>query len=126
VKDLLPYLAGAASAFVVQFLIQVYVVPLTETRKRRLERWEQNVLSAGELLTGRISDLAGAAQSAQQKLRWPTAMKDAFPAAILDPEGFAGYVGKLKEEARTATRALNDQVVFRSEWQMERVTMQRK
>jgi len=32
VKDLLPLLAGAASAFVARFLIQVYVVPLTETR----------------------------------------------------------------------------------------------
>jgi hypothetical protein len=50
-STLLPYLLGAASAFIAQYLVQAYAVPLTDTRARREERWEKDVLDYGDLLT---------------------------------------------------------------------------
>jgi hypothetical protein len=38
-KVLLPYLIGAAFTFVVQYLVQVYVVPRVQTRRQREDRW---------------------------------------------------------------------------------------
>ena len=52
---LVPYLAGAATALAVQAAIQLYVVPRVETRKRREDRFERNVLELGELLTSEVS-----------------------------------------------------------------------
>jgi hypothetical protein len=123
--DIWPYLAGASATLAAQAMLQLWIVPRVESQKRRLERWENDVLSAGELLTGKVSDLAGAARDAQQNLRWTREMRDTFPTAIRDPEGFQSELERIKEAARTATRALNDQVVFRSDWRIERVTMYR-
>lgn len=68
-KVLLPYLIGAASTFVVQFLIQVYVVPHVQTRRQREERWVKGVLDLGELLTTSVDKLATEAFEAQLYVR---------------------------------------------------------
>ena len=61
---LAPYLIGAATTLGVQVVIQFFVVPRVETRKRREDRWERNVLELGELLntnlTSRANELHGA------------------------------------------------------------------
>jgi hypothetical protein len=77
--------ACAASAFVAQFLIQVYVVPLVETPKRRLERWEQDVLDLGELLSGRVRDAARQAESEQVRFSFSRKM---LGNPDFDPETF--------------------------------------
>jgi hypothetical protein len=122
VKDLLPYLVGAASAFVVQFLIQVYVVPLVETRKRRLERWEKDVLDLGDLLSGRVRDAARQAMSDQ--FAWRSAEK-MVSAPDYDQTTMDAYRLKCSVDAREATRNFKDLVGFRAEWLMDRISLYR-
>jgi len=58
VAPLVSFLVGAATALAVQLVVQFFVVPKVETRKRREDRWERNVLELGELLTTRLTDVA--------------------------------------------------------------------
>jgi hypothetical protein len=122
VKDLLPYLAGAASAFVVQFLIQVYVAPLVETRKRRLERWEKDVLDLGDLLSVSVRDEARQAMSNQ--FAWRSA-KEMVSSADYDQATVDAYGLKCSVNAREATRNFKDLVDLRAEWLMDRITFYR-
>lgn len=46
-----PLLLTAALTLAATLFIQFYVVPLVETRKRREDRWERDLLTLGELLT---------------------------------------------------------------------------
>jgi hypothetical protein len=55
------FLAGTATAL----LIQLYVVPRVETRKRREERWERDVRELHEVLAARLTSLANQAFIAQ-------------------------------------------------------------
>jgi hypothetical protein len=118
VKVLLPYLVGAASAFVVQFLIQIYVVPRAETAKRRRQRWEQDVLDLGELLSTTINDLAGKARSAQLHVRWAMEVvgNPNFDQAMVQRE-----LPELKTASREAMESFQDQVTFRSGWMVNRI-----
>lgn len=50
-KVLLPYLIGAAFTFVVEYLVQVYVVPRVQMRRQREDRWVEDVRDLGELLS---------------------------------------------------------------------------
>lgn len=112
------WVAGVASAFAAQFLIQAYVVPHAEARRRRLERREKDVLDLGELLTTAISDLAGEAQSAQLYVRWTVKMVGSpdFDQAAVERE-----LSQRKVAARDATRRFHDQVNYRSDWIMGRI-----
>jgi hypothetical protein len=122
VKDLLPYLAGAASAFVVQFLIQVYVVPLVETRRRRLERWEKDVLDLGELLSGTVGDAALQARSDQFSVRLVQQM---VGSPDFDPAFVERELSKYRTAARQATSSFQAQANSRADWLMDRITMYR-
>jgi hypothetical protein len=55
VDVLAPYLIGAATTLVVQIVLQFYVTPRVDTRRRRAERFEHDVLELGELLTSEVS-----------------------------------------------------------------------
>lgn|SRR5487761_89616 len=59
------FLAGTATALV----IQLYVVPRAETRKRREDRWERDVRELSEILTTSLTDLANDAHGAQLVFR---------------------------------------------------------
>jgi peptidoglycan biosynthesis protein MviN/MurJ (putative lipid II flippase) len=59
---LVTFLVGAATALVVQLVIQLYVVPRVETRKRRKDRWERDVRELGELLTTSVGSRAQTSQ----------------------------------------------------------------
>jgi hypothetical protein len=52
-----------------QLVVQLYVVPRAEARKRREDRWERDVLALGELLTAEMPARAIDMRSAQWILR---------------------------------------------------------
>jgi hypothetical protein len=58
-------LIGASAALAAQLVIQLYVVPRVETRKRREDRWERNVLELGQLLTANLTSSANELHAAQ-------------------------------------------------------------
>jgi hypothetical protein len=60
------FLVGTATAMV----IQLYVVPRVETRQRREDRWERNVIELGELLTTQVSDRAHEVRLEQSLFRF--------------------------------------------------------
>jgi hypothetical protein len=119
VTVLLPYLIGAASAFAVQFLIQIYVVPRVETRKRREERWEKDVLDLGELLSTTVQEAAVKARAAQQFVR----VVNDFP---LGPDDSVDerdrILAQRQADALQDTRVFNDLVHFRTDWIADRIT----
>lgn len=55
------FLVGTATAL----LIQLYIVPKVEKRKRRQDRWERDVRELGELLITRLTSLADDLHAAQ-------------------------------------------------------------
>jgi hypothetical protein len=119
-KVLQPYLIGAASTFVVQFLIQVYVVPRIQTRKHREERWVKDVLDLGELLTTSVEKLAMEAREAQQFVRM---MKEFSFGPEYDKAKVERELRERKLAAQQATRALTDLVRSRVNWVADRIIM---
>jgi hypothetical protein len=102
---LLTYLLGAATTLAVQLVIQLVVVPRVETRKRREDRWERNVLQLAELLATDLASSASAAKVAQlvcQDLREMAADPSADQAKI------ARRLPEMLTEARHATNAFRD------------------
>lgn len=65
----MPYVVGAAStlvtALIVQLVVQFWVVPRVETRKRREDRWERDVRDLHGLLAMRLPSVASDALTAQ-------------------------------------------------------------
>src|SRR5487761_1254296 len=59
------FIVGTATALV----IQLYVVPRVETRKRREDRWERDVRELSEVLTTSLTRLASEAHAAQMVFR---------------------------------------------------------
>lgn len=55
-------LIGAALTLLTQLTVQLYVIPRVEARKRREDRWENDVLALGELLTAKLPRLAREAE----------------------------------------------------------------
>jgi len=47
----MPVIVGALIALVGAVIVQLWLIPRVETRKRREQRWEEDVLALGELLT---------------------------------------------------------------------------
>jgi hypothetical protein len=119
---LLPYLIGAASAFVVQFLIQVYVVPRVETQKRREERWVKDVLDLGELLTTSVARSAAEAWEAQQSV---LTMRDYTFGPEIDPAAVDRELRARKLTALQANQALSD-FSERIIWVADRIIMFRR
>lgn len=50
-SDLWPFLLTAGLTLAIASFVQLHVVPRVETRKRREDRWERDLLALGELLT---------------------------------------------------------------------------
>jgi len=112
VRVLLPYLLGAASAFAVQFLIEIYVVPRVDTRKRREERWEKDVLDLGELLSTSVQEVAGKAHTAQWMVQLASSGQW-IPEQ--DSDQLDGYLRKLKQDSQQATREFTDLIGVRAD-----------
>ena len=107
---LLPYLVGAATALVVQLVVQLYVVPRVETRKRREDRWERNVLELAELLATDVAKSASEAKVAQWVCLDLRVMA-ADPSA--DRDKFERRLPGRLTEARHATSAFYDLATIR-------------
>lgn len=115
--------AVAAATFLLTagltLLVQLYIVPRVETRKRREDRWERNVLELGELLTTQVGRLAQEARSEQSMMRF----------LYRDLEGLADIDQKLLEKdrresgpkARQATEDFHDLVNTRVDWLEDRI-----
>lgn len=119
VKALVPYLIGAALTLIVQVVIQLYVVPRVQTRKRREDRWERNVLDLGELLTTLVRQHADEAyhrqslyRFLQQQLEGVSGIDEAKLAEARQDEGSKAY---------QATEAFHDLVNTRVEWLVDRI-----
>lgn len=115
--DALAYLlVGAGLTLVSQVVIQLVIVPRVETRKRREDRWERDVLTFGELLTAEIPDRASSAFISQSVLQhfYHLPMP---PGQILD----AVTLERLKEESRTAVRDFRDVASTRIRWLLKRI-----
>lgn len=55
---LLPAAIGAILTLIIQYIVQVYVIPRTEKRKRKEARWEERVDLLGEVLTTEFAEAA--------------------------------------------------------------------
>lgn len=105
---LVSFIAGTATAL----LIQLYVVPRVETRKRREDRWERWVLELGELLTGSVADHAADLHAAQLVYREARDRKDDYT---------PGQRRQLKREAEQANFAYGSLISTQVDWLVERV-----
>jgi hypothetical protein len=53
--DVSAFLVGAGATLTAQVVLQVYVIPRVEVRKRREDRWEKAVVEFGDLLSGDLN-----------------------------------------------------------------------
>jgi hypothetical protein len=112
---LVTFLLGAA----LTLIVQLYLVPRVETRKRREDRWERNVLELGELLTTQVRRLGQEARSAQSTFRF----------LHQGLEGVSGLDEDKLEQARReqapktqqATEDFHDLVNTRVDWLVDRI-----
>jgi hypothetical protein len=113
VSALVPYLVGAALTLIVQMVIQLYVVPGVETRKRREDRWERDVRELGGLLAMKLPDLAEEAHAAQWVYRQLRQEKsDEYDPRLVDRQA---------RDAQQATWAYGSLIRAQIDWLIDRV-----
>jgi len=118
VHALVPYLVGAATTLIVQIVIQYQVVPRVDTRRRREDRWERNVLELGELLTNQVGGRAHEARLAQSLFR---AISQREYGPEFDQDKVARGIAERRQTALDATRAFAELVRMRADWLSDRV-----
>jgi hypothetical protein len=110
-------LLGAALAFVATLIVQFFVTPSADARRRRDEQWFQDVRSLLELIGGEIRPLLRSLQAT-----------DSLRSMRLDPEvnpndgQFLRLMESVEEEHRERATALNALLV-RGTWLSNRVLM---
>jgi hypothetical protein len=119
VSTLVPYLIGAATALAVQMLIEFFVVPRVETRKRREDRFERNVLELGVLLTSLVDERAQVARLEQSVFR---AMRQREYGPEFDQAKVARGLAERASTTRQVTSAFTEAIYSRVGWIAERVT----
>jgi hypothetical protein len=111
-------LIGATAALAAQWVIQVYLVPRVETRKRREDRWERNVLELGDLLTTQLAERANDAHVGQGLFR---DLRQLETDPKLDQRKIAQSREDQAREAQQATRAFEDLLSTRIKWLTGRI-----
>lgn len=115
--------AVAAATFLLTagltLLVQLYIVPRVETRKRRDDRWERNVLELGELLTTQVRRLAQEARRAQSMVRF--LYRDLEGVVGVDQEQLERERRESGPKARQATEDFHDLVNTRLDWLEDRI-----
>jgi hypothetical protein len=109
---------GAILTLVAQVVIQLYIVPRVETRKRREDRWERNVLELGELLTNQLRQRAAEARAAQGTFR---AVRQLEGRTDVNQERVARFKSEDSLKANQATRAYYELVHTRLLWLVDRI-----
>jgi hypothetical protein len=103
----------------VQVVIQLYVVPRVETRKRREDRWERNVLEFGDLLTTSLGDRAGEARSAQWLFR--LTRQETSKLSESDQAKIAQHLSERGRDARQASTVFVGVMRARVDWLADRI-----
>lgn len=117
--------AVAAGTFVLTaaltLLIQLYIVPRVETRKRREDRWEQNLLELGELLSTQVR------QSAQEAYHAQSTWRVFRPGGAIEsqPNVNQAQLEEVQREWRPKTQQADDDlwnlVDIRVQWLVDRI-----
>jgi hypothetical protein len=115
---LLTFLVGAATALAVQWVVQLYLVPKVETRKRREDRWERNVLELGDLLTTQLAERAHEAHVGQGLFR---DLRELGTEPGIDQHKIAQSREQQAQAAQQATRAFEDLLSTRIHWLTGRI-----
>lgn len=116
---LVTFLVGAATTLAVQWMVQVYIVPGVETRKRREDRWERNVLDLGELLTTQVKRHADDAYLRQSTYRFLD--RDLAGVSDIDQTRVERERDAEGTKAYQATGAFHDLVNSRVQWLVDRI-----
>lgn len=98
-------LIGASAALAAQLVIQLYVVPRVETRKRREDRWEQDVRELSDLLTTQLGERAHDAHVGQGLV---LLLRQLENDPGLDQRKLAQSREEKAQAAQQATRAFED------------------
>lgn len=101
--DVVPYLLGAGTTLVAQTVLQLYVVPTSDLRKRREDRWEQALVDLGDFLAQDASSLGARAMNAT------TELAAGLPEATVDDTTAAMRAFRLVVNGRV--RMLADRVI---------------
>jgi hypothetical protein len=115
---LAPILIGAALTLAAQIVLQLFIVPRVDTRRRRSERFERNVLDLGELLT---SELDARAQQAYREQSWLRVMRENYRGPEFDAAKVERAVREQSAKARQVSWDLMGLVRARVNWLVERV-----
>lgn len=110
-----PLLVTAALALSAALVVQVYVVPFVESRKRREQRWEEDVRKLGELL---LFTQPKAFQA--MRLVLLTAAHLASPPQVADSSRVAQLTRDNRDELRRASAEL-DEVDDQIRWLTDRI-----
>ena len=117
---LVTFLVGAVTALAVQLVVQFYVVPEVETRKRREDRWERNVLDLGELLTTLVDERAHEVRLQQSVFQALSKQDTSGPE--FDQASVARSMAERAENTQQVTQAFIGLVSTRVSWLAERVS----
>lgn len=113
---LLPVVIGALVALAGSFFVQLWLIPRVDTRKRREQRWEEDVLALGQLLTFEHPSVVSGLRVALHALGWI-----AEAAGEMDGDRWAAVHAQERENLRAANQAFNALRV-RIDWLSDRVT----
>lgn len=105
-----PLLLTALLTLTLTLWVQFYVIPRVETRKRRDDRWERDLLALGEMLTFEQPAAANALSSA---FAWKAIILD--PASGVDPERLPERLKDGDRDIRTA-KAEYERIHSRVRW----------
>jgi hypothetical protein len=118
VDILVPYLIGAGTTLAVQSVIQFFVVPRVDTRKRREERFEHDVLELGGLLTSEVAERAHKVRLEQSVFR---GLQQKGYGTEIDQVKFAEWMDEQARNARQVTWEFMGFVRARVYWLAERI-----
>lgn len=112
-----PVVIGAVIALVGTVLVQLWLVPLVDTRKRREQRWEEDVLALGQLLTLDQPRIVGELRS---ELYWLALLVDPPDDLDTTTKHWAALEAEHKDMLRAVRREF-DSLATRIDWLAGRV-----
>lgn len=113
-----PVVIGAVIALVGAVFVQLWLVPRVDTRKRREQRWEEDVLALGQLLTLDQPRIVGDLRS---ELHWLVLLVHPPDDVDTTTERWAALKAEHRERLRAA-RGEFDSLATRVDWLADRVT----